>query len=85
MSVEPYNNMKFVVVSQIPGTHIVNRSYNEYKQIEYMAHAPRGTDESDKKWIIRKYVYDGNRQLSTERVAIEAAWDERELGSTSYA
>lgn len=77
--VHPYNNMNFIVVSEIPGTHIINRAYNATKQIEYLGHAPMGTADSASGWIIRKYVYNVDRQNVTERVAVNAVWDEREL------
>lgn len=76
MPTPPYQNMNFQVVCIIPGLEIVNRAYNASKQTEYVGFAVRGTANGDSKWTIRKYTYTDN-QVTSERVAVEVAWDNR--------
>lgn len=76
MAQPPYNNINAQTVTVIPGTEIVNRSYNATKQIEYLGHAPMGSADDAQVWTIRKYTYTSN-QVTSERIAVGVSWDNR--------
>ena len=73
----PEDNINRTSVTIIPPSHIVNYSYDANMMLEYMGHATKGTADSDDAWTVRKYTYDVNSQLSTERVAHNVEWDLR--------
>lgn len=73
---QPYDNLNFQTVTVIPGSEIINRSYNASKQIEYLGHAIRGTSDADPKWTIRRYEYTAN-QVTAERIAHNSTWTNR--------
>ncbi len=74
---QPYDNLNFQTVTVIPGSEIINRAYNAYKQIEYLGHAVRNTADSDSKWTVRKYTYNVDKQVYKERIAHNVSWDDR--------
>lgn len=81
---QPYDNLNSQYVSILPPSHIVNYAYkSDTKQIEYVGHAVRGAATSAAVWTIRKYTYNLSNQISTERVAHNVAWDDRE--TSTYA
>lgn len=83
-NVTPYNNVNYTVVAMIPGTEIIRRAYKAAtKQPEYVGYAPRGTADSASVWVIRKYTYNVNNQISSEDIAVNTAWDDRETASYS--
>lgn len=73
----PKNDINFQTVTVIPGSEIINRAYNATKQIEYLGHAIKGSANSDTNWTIRKYTYNTDKQVSSERIAHCVAWDDR--------
>jgi len=77
----PEDNINRQSVTIIPPSHIVNYAYDANMMLQYMGHAMKGTADSDNDWTIRKYAYDANSQLSTERVAHNIEWDNRTTSS----
>jgi hypothetical protein len=74
-----HDSINYTTVVVIPGSEIINRAYkSDTKQIEYLGYAMPGTDNSAAKWTIRKYTYNLNNQVSAERMAFNAVWDDRE-------
>lgn len=79
---KPNNNVNYMTVSQLPTNVILNRAYKvTTKQLEYEGHAVKGSANSDTCWTVRKYTYNGDNQISTERMAYNIAWDDRETST----
>jgi hypothetical protein len=77
-----HDHINYTTVAIIPGNEIINRAYkSSTNQIEYLGYAYPGTSNSEDKWIIRKYSYNVNNQVETERMARNIAWDDRETAS----
>lgn len=74
----PENNVNYITVCLIPPNTIFNRAYKTTtKQLEYEGHAVKGTQDSEAKWTIRKFVYNSDNQIQTERIAHNVSWDDR--------
>ena len=72
----PEDNINRMSVTIIPPSHIVNYAYTATFQIEYMGHAKKGSATSAAVWTVRKYTYTAQKQIETERVAHNIAWDD---------
>lgn len=75
---QPENNINYVTASLLPPNIIINRAYNDDRQLEYEGHARSGTADSDPYWTIKYITYNANKQNQTERLAFNVAWDDRE-------
>lgn len=80
---QPYDNINTTSVTIVPPSEIINRAYNASKQPEYIGHAVKGTANSSSYWTVRKYTYNADKQIVSERIAHNIAWDDRETATYS--
>ena len=67
---QPFDNINSFTVTILPPSEIINRSYkSDTKQPEYVGHAIKGTSNSTALWTVRKFTFNANNQIATERIA----------------
>lgn len=69
-------------ILEIPSNLQMRVAYNASKQTEYAGFAARGLAASADGWLIQKFTYDANKQVTLRQSAYDA-WDNR--ASATYA